>query len=116
MGTIENLEYENFIRRAFAIVTGQFVERYGDPAQLANTDVFSAGPLYQVKAAISYSMCMLRAHIINEYNDHPSLRDETAYDRLDSIIEEVLNAPNKESVFVLIQEFKDRYFTILRGE
>lgn len=116
MGATENLTYENFIREAFSVVTGKSVERWGDPAQLANTDVFSSGPLYEVKAAISYSMCMLRTHIINEYSEHPSVFDGQDYGRLNSIVEDVLNAPDKQSVFVLIQEFSDLYFPILRGE
>ncbi|ETT69408.1 hypothetical protein C172_01935 [Paenibacillus sp. FSL H8-457] len=84
--------------------TGKYVDRWGDPTQLANTDLFYSEPLYQVKAAVSYSMCILRSYIINEDHEHLAPQDEQTYGRLDSIVEDVLNA------YVVVTLFKNEVF------
>ena len=35
-----NMTYEGFIRAAFSVKSNELIDRYGDIAQLANTDVF----------------------------------------------------------------------------
>lgn len=108
-----NLEYEMFIRGAFTKGLGQNIERWGDPAKLANTDVYSAGKLHEVKAAVSYSMLIFNDIIINEHSDHQVLADSRNYERLESIVEDVINASDKPAVMALIREYKTTFSPIL---
>jgi hypothetical protein len=110
MGATENLTYENFIRDAFSMATGKEVGRWGDPASLANTDVFDVGELHLVKAGISYSMLIFNSILRNDYSDHPIVRDSVNYNRQDSIVQDVLNAPNKMSIYSLINEYTETYY------
>lgn len=107
-----NLIYENFIRFAFEQAFGHSVERWGDPARLANTDMFSDGNLSKVKAAVSYSMSILNNILENDYHDHAIVQEN--YDRLDSIIDDVIAAPDKNEVLKLINEYRVKFFPVFR--
>jgi len=107
MGVNENLTFENFIRDAFSMALGRQIERWGDPAGLANTDIFSSGGLHEVKASVSYSMCIWKSHFRENHYNHPVVQDPAKYNRMDTIIADVLNASDKMSVHRFIEEFND---------
>lgn len=108
-----NLTYENFIRFAFEVALNRDVARWGDPAQLANTDVFAVGELPEIKAAVSYSMCILNCHIREFHREHAIIQNQQNYDRLDTIVADVINAPDKTTVYNLIVEYRETFFPII---
>ncbi|MCF8042059.1 MAG: hypothetical protein K9K65_08890 [Desulfarculaceae bacterium] len=73
MGADVNLRYEGFLRWAFALGTEKsMVDRWGDPAGLANTDVIDSafmgipGNFEKAKAAVAYALCVSCSVGINE--------------------------------------------------
>ncbi|WP_062234714.1 hypothetical protein [Fictibacillus sp. FJAT-27399] len=112
MGATEKLKYETFIRFAFK-QAGKTFEHCGDQAHLANTGVFISGELHEVKAAISYSMCILNSIILREHFDHPTISDEGNYIRMNTLVKDVINAIDKMSTITLIDEYKEKFFPIL---
>ncbi|HWO75580.1 MAG TPA: hypothetical protein VNM69_06610 [Bacillus sp. (in: firmicutes)] len=107
------LRYENFIRFAFGIHQGtNDVERGEDPARLAEAGIFnSPSDLTRVKVGVSYAMEVLSSHIKN--GDFNLTDDE--YNRMSTILDEVLNASNHTEVSQLIEEYKDRFFNRYLG-
>lgn len=112
MGHEANLTYENFVRDVFAFALEKEVDRYGDPAGLADTDVFSAGDLYQVKVAVSYSMSIFNNIFSNQFTNHPIVKSGS--ERMETIVQDVLNAPDKQSIIPLINEYKGTFFPIMK--
>ena len=109
-----NLEYEMFIRSAFSRGTGRDVERWGDPAALANTDIYAAGELHEVKGAVAYSMLIYNNLTRNEHTEHPIITNQVNYNRQDTIVQDVLNAPDKSTVLDLIREYKQTFLPIFQ--
>lgn len=68
----EAMEYETFIRRAFSLGQ-QLIGRWGDPAELANTDVFSASQIDRVKVGVTYSMEIFSKYIEKNIDDIPDM-------------------------------------------
>ena len=60
---LEGKAYEDFLRDAFGVPTGTSVDRWGDPARVANTDNFNEDSLNIVKAATVYAMTIYRNHV-----------------------------------------------------
>ena len=105
------LRYENFVRGAFSTSSGVEVERAGDPANLAEAGLVSANDLSRVKSATSYAMYTYNSIITNRVN--PELTEE-ANERLDTIVDDVLNASSVELIMGLINEYRNSYFDLLR--
>jgi hypothetical protein len=88
---MNGLRYENFVRGAF----GNFVERAGDPAQLAEAGLFEiTSELPNVQAATAYAMAIYKLEFSHEVEEQMS-----------RIISEVISTNNSEQVATLINEF-----------
>ncbi|MBM7647859.1 hypothetical protein JOC78_000799 [Bacillus ectoiniformans] len=96
----EKLTYEHFVRGAFQFALEREIDRWGDPATLANTDYFEDHLLPRVKAAVSYSMEIYNGHIREESIS------ESDYDLMDQILASVVNAPDTRAISKLIQQYK----------
>ncbi|AQM59981.1 hypothetical protein [Clostridium baratii] len=99
-----NMCYEGFIRRAFSLNKSTLIERFGDPAELANTDVFDVDCIEKVKAAVAYSMQIFKKNITAN-NDLSSADIEN----MDLITQNVINAVDKNTIYNLIVDFDSRY-------
>lgn len=97
---MERLRYENFVRSAFEFALGRPIERWGDPATLANTDYFEDFMLSRVKAAVTYSMEIFNADIRERQN-----LPEADYDMMDQILDAVIRAQNTATIDDLIQRY-----------
>lgn len=97
------MKYETFIRGAFSIYSDNLIGRCEDPARIANADVFSVDNINTIKAGISYSMIIYK-HEICEKNQI----SDSEYNDMDRIISDVINAPDKVTIFNLIKQF-DKY-------
>jgi hypothetical protein len=101
----EALQYEHFIRRAFSI-NQELIDRWGDPAELANTDVFSSAELHRVKIGVGYAMEIFRHHIANKC--HENLTDPQL-EEMNNFSGRVLIAIDKEAVLSLLIEFHEKF-------
>lgn len=101
-----NMTYETFIRRAFGLKNGNIIERWGDPASLANTDVFSVGKLSSVKAAVAYSMEIFNYEIKERFHEELS---EQQYNQLDAYVDSVINAQTKVEIYESITSYVDEF-------
>nr|WP_010249188.1 hypothetical protein [Acetivibrio cellulolyticus] len=99
-----NLTFEMFIRKAFSINSYNMINRYGDPAGLANTDMFNFGEIEKVKAGAAYSAQICNKHIVNNCN----ISDDESND-MDRIVKDMINAEDKIRIFELIKEFNQKY-------
>jgi len=112
VSTEMNLIYENFVRQAFGIARGtNDVDRWGDPASLANTDVFDVDYIEKVKAAISYSMAIINNYILEEQGSNLTDASMTA---MDDYIKQVINAGNKARIYNLIVDYKNDFDKYLK--
>lgn len=57
------MRYETFVRRAFELFTNQSVDRFGDPAGMADTDHFDNHYLEEVKSTSCYSLLVFKNYI-----------------------------------------------------
>ncbi|MCL9970362.1 hypothetical protein MX569_07080 [Anoxybacillus kestanbolensis] len=97
---MEKLSYENFVRTAFEFYSGKPVDRWGDPASLANTDYYDDDSLSRVKAAVSYSM-----EIFNNYIREQHCVPVSDYNLMDQILDSVINAQNTAQITALINQY-----------
>ncbi len=93
------LNYEYFVRKAFTFGTGESVSRYGDPASLAHTDAFEDSNIASVKVAVGYAMAIMRNAVKGVPDDESK--------RLDSFIEDVIDALGIRAINRLITDFQD---------
>ncbi|OKL37045.1 hypothetical protein [Domibacillus mangrovi] len=97
---MEKLRYENFVRSALEFALERSVNRWGDPATLANMDYFEDSMLSRVKAAVAYSMEIYNGHIRKD----DSLSDAD-YSLMDQLLDSVINAPNTAAINNLIIKY-----------
>lgn len=113
---MEAMQYETLIRRAFGFKAGRMLDRWGDPASLANTDQFMESNLPAVKVGAGYAFEILTNEIINR--KHGSLGAEEM-DRLEGFTERIVKATNLLEVSEIIDEFtktvEDEYFRFEDG-
>lgn len=112
MSSTHNLTYENFVRAAFSLETKEDVGRWGDPAKLANTDIFDAGYLSKIKASVSYSMCIFNFHV-TEYSSIQDDQYDELHEKMDTILEQVFSADTPLKVYDLIEEYKNTFFNFI---
>lgn len=107
---MEAMQFETFIRRAFGLKEGQMLERWGDPAALANTDQFSEGNISAVKVGIGYSFEILSTEIFNKVEDI----DDSEYKRIEQFTDRVVAAENLKQISEIIKEYvntvEEKYF------
>lgn len=118
------LRYEHFVRNAFETKirydsqdwdsNSIIVERGEDPAHLAEAGLFNTQTLSsKVKVAVAYSMEVYSSLFKNE----PSISLSSAeYHRMDSIIDDVLNASTHEELNRLILEYQDSFISPYRPQ
>ncbi|MBU2701150.1 hypothetical protein Ga0466249_002264 [Sporomusaceae bacterium BoRhaA] len=94
-----NTTYELFIRQAFSVGKNEMVGRWGDPAQLANTDVFSDVGIEEVKTAVAYSIAIYRS-----YCENANSNDK---ETMSNCLKNVINAPDKKAIINIINKFED---------
>ncbi|MBF0611591.1 MAG: hypothetical protein HQL55_10755 [Magnetococcales bacterium] len=108
---MDALKYEDFMRRAFglALNDGIMIERWGDPAKWADTDVFEYENINKVKAGLIYAIGI----ICSEVKEH----------KCDALCDEYINniakAKSKTDILQIIKSFDDHvgkmYFEIRDG-
>lgn len=108
------MNYESFIRMAFGLKgnNGVMVDRWGDPAQNANTDHFHDSRLSSVKATVSYAMEIFNTAICEE----KQIGDNEVFSKF---VEDVINAPDLQTIDQLIDDYRnqiiDKYVMINNG-
>ncbi len=100
-----NMAYEMFLRQAFG------VGRWGDPAQLANTDTFSSGTLAEIKVGAGYAMAIFNNRILEN-----AASDERMNDFCTSALNNLLNASTRDDIFHIIEEYNHRTMNIRQEE
>lgn len=115
---MEAIRYETLIRRAFGFAQneGRMIDRWADPAALADTDQFRDKNLASVKVGAGYAFEILVTAVFNTIGESlPS--DE--YDRLEKFTEKIVAANNLLEAEQIITEFRetveDKYFTSDNG-
>ncbi len=99
------LNYESFVRTAFGFgTTGSMLERWGDPAGLANTDCFNAKDIAAVKAATAYAMEIMSYAVIEGLEGELS---DAEKDQLKEFTRQVIQAPDLKAIDGLISRFND---------
>lgn len=93
-------EYERFVCDAFGLVNGGWVDRFGDPAEFADTDTFTAGNLPVVKAGTGYAMGVLVKKISGKGR-------AASIEAMNGYIERVIAAPDVQTVAEVIAEFRE---------
>lgn len=98
------LSYEHFVRRAFEFALNREIDRWGDPATLANTDYFSNDLINRVKSAVGYSMEIFNAHIREQEVS------DSDYTLMDQLLDQVISATNVTDISVVINQYKTAFF------
>ena len=104
------LKYEYFIRNAFALKSDKSIDRWGDPASLANTDNYSDLFINSVKVSIGYAMEIYNYDIINDINT----TEEEERERIDNFLQRLLSASNINTISPILDEYittvQDKYY------
>lgn len=110
---MDAMGYETFIRRAFSL-GDTLIDRSGDPASLANTDIFSERKIDSVKVAIAYSMEIFNSQVENNC----SISDDES-DRLEVFIKQIINAASLQDISTILDSYVEtveyKYFTAKDG-
>ena len=115
---MEAMKYETLIRRAFgfALNEGRMLDRWADPASLANTDQFRDKNLAAVKVGAGYAFEILTTSILNNIGETLSSDEST---RLEEFTERMISAKNLLEADQIITEFVDtvenKYFRFDNG-
>lgn len=112
MGRGEALNYEHFVRGAFKTATGVDIERGDDPGHLAEADYVNISAIAKVKVGTGYAMAAYNSCILN--GKHGSSLTETEYNRMDTIIEDVLNSTTIAQIDKYITEYKNKFSSYLK--
>ena len=108
--------YEGFIRGAFSVTSSTLVNRWGDTAHLATTDVFDLSwddtrYLNKAKSAVSYSIAIFNNEIFNESQVSDADRVE-----MENLLECALDVNGSQELLDVIEKYityRDRYFTFI---
>lgn len=86
MSVEKNLKYEMFVRRVFGNV-----DRWGDPLQLANTDINDgagkSGDLTNLRLGVVYAVTRLRVRLESQW-----VHTGADYETLDNMIPKLMNS------------------------
>lgn len=96
------MSYEIFVRKAFGNVG-----RGGDPAGLAEADIYNASynvtPLNKLKIGTGYAIAIYNS----EYIETKEFRDPDDYEKMDQFIAEVLVAKNGNEIGDIIERYEE---------
>jgi hypothetical protein len=112
-------DYEKLIRAAFGYDPTdhslRMIEKYEDPAGLADEDIFTDENITEIKAATSYAILIVVNDIIS-YSLDFDMDDDEEESRLDSYAPRVLAAADSAEVGDVIRDFEenvmDRYYEV----
>lgn len=109
------MHYELLLRRAFGLRDGVLLDRHGDPAALATTDIYSDSNLSRVKAGVGYSFEIFRDDILGKKHDLPD-GEQT---KIESFTDRVIKAKSIKDISDLIDEYNksviDKYYDVNNG-
>ncbi|KAA3615827.1 MAG: hypothetical protein D8M58_16710 [Calditrichaeota bacterium] len=112
---MSEMNYELFIRKAFAFNLGENVSRSGDPASLADADHVRHNNITGFKVGTAYSMEIFIDHLIND-----KAFDGDENDRIEAFPTRVLAVNTMDEIINLIDEFESTilpvYFETQDGE
>jgi len=97
------LGYEHLLRAAFGHVSGESVGRHGDPAGLAEADIYRSGDLGLVKIGTGYAMQIFLNEILNQGFE----MDEEEFKRLEEYAKAVMASKDLDNVSNLITDFRE---------
>ena len=100
---MDALNYEHFVRAAFGY-PGAVLDRWGDPAGLANADLINGQHLDKVKVATAYSMQIFITDILEKKAEQLA---DSEHERIESFFLDVTQANDIETIDKLITEFKN---------
>ena len=99
------LDYETFVRRTFGYPQGGIMlERFGDPAGIANTDYFGEHNIAGIKAAVIYGMEIMSNAVVNSVEAE---LPDSEFQRFDDFATRVIYASDLRAIHRLIEEYKD---------
>jgi hypothetical protein len=108
---MDAMSYETFIRRAFSLNERELIERWGDPASLANTDSFTENNISSVKAAVAYGIEIFNGKILNHNSASMS---EAEMIRVESFTGQIINAANLQDLSLIADDYittvEDKYY------
>ena len=107
-GELMNLDWEFFTRAAFGFKynNGRNVQRSGDPAGLANNDLFNDKHFHDMVITTGYAMEILNQDIKNR---SVAVASETIV-MLDSFIVEILNVSTIHDIETILNSYKTSIF------
>lgn len=108
---MDAMTYEGFMRGAFGILDNTLIERGGDPARLANADIFNFGSIEEVKTGAAYGIGIYNSHIFNNCLSI-SDEDQTA---LRQSLSGVINSSNKDEIIVILKNYRTIKDRLIRG-
>lgn len=111
------LNYETFLRWSFGITNGEMLDRWGDPAGIANTDCFTEDNIDVVKAGTAYAMIITTNYLINNRTEQLEDRE---WERVEDFHKKVIKAKNILQIDELINNFREtvvsKYFDQKNGQ
>lgn len=111
---MEALRYETFIRNAFSYALNKSIDRSGDPAGLAEADIYNDRNLNKVKVGACYAIEIFTDSIMNKVEI-----DENEDKRISAYFDKVMKCKNVLEIGKLIEDFRktvvDKYYNINDG-
>ncbi len=108
----KNLTYEYFVKGAFSMNLDTHIERGGDPASLAEADIFAASNsqeyLNKSKAGVAYAIAAYN----HEISETKSI-EEYDYNLMQNLLERALCAKDSCELFDVVEEYivvRNKYF------
>lgn len=96
------LGYEHFVRDAFGNV-----ERGGDPAGLAEADIYNSSyeisSMNELKIGTGYAIAIYNSN----YIETKELRDPEDYEKMDKFLDEVLKSKTGDDIGRIIEEYQE---------
>ncbi len=96
------MQYETFLCRAFGLIKGENVPRYGDPASIADTDNYRPDYIDSVKAGVAYSM-----EIFNHKIENIHELEDNELERIRGFTHKVIVASSIQDITNLINDYVD---------
>ena len=114
------MAYESLVRDAFGFASRRELQRWGDPACLANTDVLNDEELSLAKAASIYAVAILNNEIIEKKfaNDHSDIAEQIV-DSLKLYYDDMIDTQTANELGILVEKYTEnvlrKYFIYKNG-
>lgn len=103
---MDAMNYEMLIREAFALANNCPCERFGDPASLANTDVFDNHTIIIAKSAAVYAVAIFNNEIFSAH------KEEAEHGRISEFIERIGRVEDITALANAIDDYKNSVLKI----